>query len=244
MLIAALGLIAGGCSSKEEGKLLILCGKSFRLPMEAMVKQYEQQTGTEVEMSFGGSEELFPHVKLKSQGDLYVAHDPFIDDTKTAGSLTRAVAVGELVPVLVVKKGNPKGIQKIEDLARPGVRVILPDPKYATAGEMVVELFKKKGTYDAVMKNVEGALVRSHSDVAEHVRSGDRDAGMMWNGVARSGEWTKELDVVPAPAEYSKPVQVAVMGLSYSKRPAQVEQFLKFTETHGRKVFAEFGYVK
>ena len=247
VLVAAGLLSAGGCrskeaGSKEQGNLLILCGKSLRPPMETLVKQFEQQTGSQVEMSFGGSEELLPHVKLQSQGDLYVAHDPFIDDTKAAGSLLRAVPVGEMVLVLVVKKGNPLGIKRIEDLARPGVRVILPDPQYATAGQMVVEVLKKKGIYDAVMKNVGNALVRSHSEVADHIRLGHRDAGMMWNGVA--GGWSGDLEVVPAPAEYSKPAQVAVMGLSYSKRLAQVEQFLKFTEAHGRKVFAAAGYVK
>ena len=263
-LLTAVLLTAGGCGSKEagpgsqpsgsagqpsaapqeQGNLLVLCGKSFRLPMEALVKQFEEQTGSQVDLSFGGCEDLFPHVKFQSQGDLYVAHDPYIDNTRAAGSLLRAVPVGEMVPVLVVKKGNPLKIQRIEDLARPGVRVVLPDPQYATAGETVVEVLKKKGIYDAVMKNVENAMVRSHSEVAELVRLGHRDAGMMWNGVARSGEWSKELEVVPTPGEYPKPVQVAVMGLSYSKRPKQVEEFLKFMDAHGRKVFAESGYVK
>jgi molybdate transport system substrate-binding protein len=110
--------------------------------MEALVKQFEEQTGSQVDLSFGGCEDLFPHVKLQSQGDLFVAHDPFIEDTKAAGSLLRSVAVGEMVPVLAVKKGNPLKIERIEDLARPGVRVVLPDPQYATADQMVVEVLK------------------------------------------------------------------------------------------------------
>ena len=149
LLLAAGLFTAGGCGSKEagppsqpqeQGNLLVLCGKSFRLPMEALAKQYEAQTGSQVDLSFGGCEDLFPHVKFQSQGDLYVAHDPFIEDTKSAGSLLRAVPVGEMVPVLVVKKGNPLQIKRIEDLARPGVRVVLPDPQYATAGPIVVEM--------------------------------------------------------------------------------------------------------
>jgi len=45
-------------------------------------------------------------------------------------------------PVLVVKKGNPLNLEKNDDLARPGLKVALPNPKYATCGEMVEKLFK------------------------------------------------------------------------------------------------------
>jgi molybdate transport system substrate-binding protein len=242
-LVSAAALAGCGRSGPAPAdEVVILCGGSFRSPMERLVQHYKQVTGGHAALSFGQSEELLPKVKLKAAGDLFISHDPYVDYTRAAGALSREVVVGYLVPVLVTAKGNPKKIERLEDLTRPGVRVILPDPKFSTCGEMLEKLLVKKGILDAVMKNVEGAVVRSHKDVAEKIKLGARDAGVMWNGVAH--DWQADVQVVPTPYEYEQDVRVAVMGLSYSARPEQVEKFLKYAEARGQEVFKEFGYVK
>jgi len=181
-------------------------------------------------------------VKMKAAGDLFVSHDPYVQYTVDAGAMRRWVQVGYVAPVLVVGKGNPRKIAKIEDLAQPDLKVVLPNPEYSTCGEMVFKLLEKKGIKEAVLGNVGNALVRSHSEVATPIALGHREAGIMWNGVAHN--WLGKLDIVPAPYEYDDEVRVGIMGLSYSKHPAEVEAFLKFAEEHGPKVFEEFGYVK
>jgi len=234
-------LVLGSASAQGE-KIVVLCGGSFRPPVEKLAKMYGEETGDEVEISFGQSEDHLPKVKMKAIGDVFVSHDPYMEYTEKAGAMLRFVHVGYVAPVLVVKKGNPKKITKFEDLARPGLRVVLPNPDYATAGEMAFALMEKKGIKDAVMKNVGGALVRSHSTVGTHIKLGHRDAGIMWNGSAHN--WLDAVEIVPGPYEYDKEIRVGIMGLSYSKQPKKVEQFLKFVEKHGEKVFKEFGYVK
>jgi molybdate transport system substrate-binding protein len=244
LVAAVIVTAAGGCrpSAEEPNEVLILCGTSFRPPVEALAKRFEAETGSTVLLSFGGSEDLLPIVKNKAQGDLFVTHDPYLRFTEEAGALLGYAQVGHMVPVIVVKKGNPLKIQGYEDLARPGVRVVLPDPNYATAGKMVFELLDKRKLRQAVMENVGNAQVRSHKDVAEAIRLGHRDAGVMWNGVVHG--WRDDIEVVPGHGEKFEEIRVAVIGLSYSAKRQRVEQFLKFAETHGPKVFAEYGYVK
>lgn len=252
-LICALS--AGGCFSSPQdppatsspatppaADILILCGSSFRPPIEKLKELYEKHSPDRITLSFGGSEELLPQVKLHAVGDIFVTHDPYIDDTKKANALARSVAVGYVAPVLVTGKGNPQKIERIDDLARPGLRVVLPHPEFSTCGKMVFDLLDKKGIKDAVLANVGNAQVRSHKEVAELIKLGHRDAGIMWNGVAHT--WLDALEIIPAPYEYAEEVHVGVIGLSFSKQPEAVERFLKFVETHGPMVFAEFGYVK
>ncbi|MHB1034310.1 MAG: molybdate ABC transporter substrate-binding protein [Pirellulales bacterium] len=244
-LAAAIALATLGCGQQESAEtdeVEILCGGSFRDPMEKLVELYKKDTGQEAVLSFGQSEDLLPKVKLHAAGDVFISHDPYAQETKDAGALSRYVQVGYLAPALVVAKGNPKKITRIEDLARPGLRVALPDPKYATCGKMIFALLEKKGIKDAVLENVGNAIFRAHGETATAIKLGHRDAGVMWNGVAHA--WLDSLEVVPTPYEYDQEVRVTVIGLSYSKKKEAVEKFLKYCETKAPDVFKEFGYVK
>ena len=250
-LAAALVLLLAGCggTAQQAGgeaqpadEVLILCGTSFAGPVETLAKQYEAATGRKVVLSMGGSEDLLPQVKTHAAGDLFVTHDPYMAETEKFGAMLRWVQVGDLAPVLVVPKGNPQKIERLEDLARPGLKVIVPNPEFATCGQMLMSLLDKKGIKDAVMANVGNRLFRSHSEIGNNMKLGLGDVGIMWNGVAHN--FLDSLEIVPTPYEYDTETRVGVIGLSYSKNKELVEQFLKYVEEHGQQVFAEFGYVK
>ncbi len=222
--------------------ITILCGSSFRPPMEKLTEMYEEETGGKTELSFGGSEDHLPNVKAKLVGDVYVSHSPFQQYTQDADALLRDVEVGFLAPVLVVAKGNPKGIKSIDDLAKPDLQVLLTNPEFSTCGEMTFDLLEKKEIKDAVLKNVGNAMFKHHSEIGNKMKLGFGDAGIMWNGVANN--YLDAIEVVPAPYEYDDEIRVSVMGLSYTKQPEQIQKFLGFVEAHGPDVFKEFGYVK
>lgn len=232
---------AADAASRRE-PITILCGTSFRPPMEELTEMYQQETGRTTELSFGGSEDHLPNVKAKVAGDVYVTHSPYQQYTREADALLREVQVGFLAPVLVVQEGNPKGIDKIEDLAEPGLQVILTNPEFSTCGEMTFALLEKKGIQDAVLKNVGNAMFKHHSEVGNKMQLGLGDAAIMWNGVANN--FLDSIDVVPVPYEYDQEIVVSVMGLTYTDQPGQVQQFLDFVEAHGEAVFEQHGYVK
>ncbi|MFC1712582.1 substrate-binding domain-containing protein [Candidatus Poribacteria bacterium] len=227
---------------ESESQLTVLCGGSFRYPAEKLIQMFEEQTGMDIEISFGGSEDHLPHVQAHRAGDIYITHSPYMKYTEEAQAASRWVPVGYVRPVLVTKKGNPFNLQEVEDLARPDLKVALPDSNYSTCGEMVEELFRKKGIWDDVQKNVENAFFRSHAQTATAIKVGNRDAGMMWNGVAHT--WLDALEIIPTPYEYDEVIEVGIVGLSYSKHPKLVEEFLKFSEQNGEGIFGEFGFIK
>jgi molybdate transport system substrate-binding protein len=235
-----LGALSAAVTAADD--IVILCGSSFRPPMEKLVEMYAKETGVQLLLSFGGSEDHLPHVKTKSAGDLYVTHTPYMQYTKEADALLREVEVGYLAPVLVVRKGISKKVRKIEDLAQPGLKVVLPNPDYSTCGQMVDRLLIKKKLKDAVMKNVGSALMKHHSEIGNHLKLGSREAGIMWNGVSHN--YLDAIEVIPTKYEYDEEIRVAVMGLSYTRHKEAVDKFLDFVAKHGEKVFGEFGYVK
>jgi molybdate transport system substrate-binding protein len=242
LLAVILAGMTPASSESAEKELLVLCGTSFGPPTERLLKEFEKETGIKAVISFGGSEDLLPQVKLKTVGDVFITHDPYMEYTKEAGALIRWVQVGNVAPALVVKKGNPHKLEKIADLAKPGLKVLLPNPDFSTCGEMVFQLMEKKGIKDAVLKNVGNAMFRSHADIGNKMKLGVGDAAMMWNGVAHN--FKDAIDVIRLPYEYDEEIRVGVIGLSYTKNRAEVEKFLKFIDKRGKEVFEEFGYVK
>lgn len=239
LVIVAIRIYSPG---KTGAKLTVLCGGSFKYPVEKLVEAFEKETRIDVEISFGQCEDQLPHVKMHDVGDIYVAHTPYMKYTEDAQALSRWVSVGYVRPVLVVKKGNPLNLKGIQDLTRPGLKVALPNPEFATCGEMVEKLFKKKGIWDDVKKNVGNAFFKTHAQTAIAMKVGGRDAGMMWDGLVYN--WRDVLEIVPTPYEYERAIKVGVIGLSYSKYPKLVEEFLKFSEKNGKAIFKEFGFTK
>lgn len=233
-------VVVTGCSKKEE--IVILCGSSFPKPMEQLYSEFTAQTGIKMVTTIAGSEDFLPLVKAGQKGDILVTHDPYLDYVADANALADYVHVGFLVPVLAVQKGNPKGLTSIQDLTRPGLKIALTDPKYSTCGEMVFALLDKKGIKEAVMKNVENRLTKGHSDLGIFLKIQAVDAVIMWNGVAHT--FRDSLEVVKTPYEYDEEVRVHIIGLSYSKEPESLKQFIEFARTRGPEIFAEYGYVK
>ncbi len=247
LLIGVLCLVVViSCSKKETedkpGELVILCGSSFPKPMEQLYSEFTAQTGIKTVITIAGSEDFLPLVKAGQKGDMLVTHDPYLDYVADANALADYVHVGFVAPVLAVQKGNPKGLTNIRDLTLPGLKVALTDPKYSTCGEMVFALLDKKGIKEAVMKNVENRLTKGHSTLGTYLKTQVVDAVIMWNGVAHT--FRDSLEVVKTPYEYDEEIRVHIIGLSYSKVPELLKQFIEFARTRGPEIFAEYGYVK
>jgi molybdate transport system substrate-binding protein len=251
-ILVAVGLLVGlvigngscqfASTPAKTTELVIMVGNSFIPPTEQLIREFSKKTGLKATYTTGGSEDLLPHVKARQQGDIFISHDPYLDYTKEAGSWSDHVKVGFVAPVLVVQKGNPKGIKSLADLTAPGLTVALSNPEYSTCGEMVRALLKKKGIYDPVMKNVGTRLTKGHSNLGNFLKTRTVDATIMWNGVADT--FKEHLDLIKTPYEYDAEIKVYVIGLNYSGQPEAVRKFMVFVRENGPRIFAGHGYVK
>ncbi len=209
---------------------------------EELIERFKTKTGVTVVSTAAGSEDFLPLIKTGQKGNVLITHDPYLDYVREAGALAGHAQVGFVAPVLAVQKGNPAGLTAIKDLAKPGVRVALPNPQYTTCGQMVFDFLEKKGIKHAVMTNVANRLTKGHSTLGTFLKTGVVDAVIMWNGVANN--FRDDLEIVQTRYEYDTEIRVHVIGLSYSKSPKLVERFIEFARTDGTTIFAKHGYVK
>jgi len=67
-----------GCGEPEETptSLTLFCGSVSEPAMEKITARFEQKTGIEVNMIFGGSGTLLSQIELTEQGEIYLPGSP------------------------------------------------------------------------------------------------------------------------------------------------------------------------
>ncbi len=142
LTVAALAAIgAAGCSSAKasDGKSLSLIAYSVPKPAYDALQQAFDQTpqgkGVKWGSSYGPSGTQSQAVSNGQEAD-YVAFSLEPDLTKLVPRFVSSDwnsgptkgLVSDSVVVIAVRKGNPKHISGWDDLARPGIKIVTPDP--------------------------------------------------------------------------------------------------------------------
>jgi molybdate transport system substrate-binding protein len=262
-LAAAIGiavLIWPNTATTGGRPLLCYVGGTMTPVFNEMAAAYEKSTGRKVDVTSADSGELLATIEMPNQeGDLYVAHDPFMDIAMRKGLGVNAWCLAELYPVMVVKKGNPKNIRTVADLMRPDVRVYLTDYEHSTLGQILPVIFKRVGVDFAEFNRLKSPPThRSGSWVANQIIMDAADAALVWQVVARLRE--KDLDAIPLGEALPRPgvdaitsatgktyevapVKVAIVSLACSKRSRDIDGFVAFVVSGaGRAIFEKNGF--
>lgn len=199
----------------ESAPLRILVGGTMRPVLEALVKSYTLKTGQKVEIDNGDSGELMIRIEQTRSGDVYVCHDPFLARLVRKDFCDQAWTVASLKPVIVVPRGNPRGIAGFRDLAKPGMKLILTDDVYSTMGHVVARIAGHAGLAGPIASNTV-TTTRSGGQAANAVAIGTADASIVWNAVAFLRQ--DKLEAIPIEKEFAPRKDVdAVTSATYGK---------------------------
>lgn len=228
--------------SMVRSKLSLYCGAGIRPAMEDAVKAFEAKTGNKVEASYQGSGTLISTIKLKQEGDLYMPGDVgYLDTLAADGSVEDRRSVAWFVPVILVAKGNPKGISGLADLAKPGVKLGLGNPEACQVGRLCEQLWKKNGIDPAAIKSNTVYSSMTVNELGLKVQTNSVDAAIVWDAVANV--FKKDVDVVPIAPEKNILSHVAIGLLKYSTNKTLATQFMDFLAgEEGKAIFQQHGY--
>jgi molybdate transport system substrate-binding protein len=127
-LVLALAVLAVGCGEDEPAapnerpRLTVSAAASLTDPLTACGREFE---GADVRLSFGGSDELAAQIRQGVVPDVYAAANTRLPEQLASEGLLEApveFATNELVMAL---PGDERAIQRVEDLAAPGVRLVV-----------------------------------------------------------------------------------------------------------------------
>jgi len=253
LVIVLLVLILLGCTSvKPEGKfagkkIVVCCGAGLMKPMNELIENFEKRTGAKVEVHYGGSAEIYG-ILTTTGCDVFIPGAYYY--TKIA--MEKGYLINDTVrnvtlhiPVIAVPKGNPKHIRSLEDLARPGVRVVLGDPKACAIGKVAKKMLERIGIWDKVKKNVV-TFTPTVNQLLIYIATGQADATIIWKDMTTWAEAKGKIEVIPIPPKQNIVKTIPTAVTVYAKKDGSLEVAKAFndyiTSEEGLKIWKKWGF--
>jgi molybdate transport system substrate-binding protein len=173
--------------------LTVYCAAGLKKPIEALAKQFEQETSTTISIQYGGTGTLLSQIQVAKQGDLFIAADDgSLADAQKLNIVLEALPIAIQHPVIAVKKGNPKGINSLATLQT--AKFALANPDAASISKVARTLLG-----DARWKTLAGAATVMKPTVPELASDtviGAVDAAIVWDSTVPQ---FKELEAIEVP---------------------------------------------
>ena len=233
---------AAAPAAKPAGSIFVYCAAGAKEGISAVSKAFEAETGVKVETTFANSGQLLGQIETTKIGDVYVPGDVGFIAKAEAKNLTQGKAKEfcYFVPGIFVRKGNPKAIKGVADLARPGLKLALAEPS-AAIGQLQAQVFKKNKLDEEALKKNTVLSPATVTDVAMAVKLGTADAAIIWDAMRNFAPEDAELVTIPPEKNVVGAVPAAV--LASSKNTVAAYAFLDYlVSDKGKAILKAKGY--
>lgn len=234
VLVFALGRLRQGVkpgadeASNGSRGLTVYCAAGLRPAVEGLLMDFETRYRIPVMVQYGGSGTLLSNLQVARDGDLYIAADAsYTEIAREKGLVEEVLPLARQRPVIAVRKGNPKGIAALEDLARADVRLALANPDAASIGKRSHAILIRAGLWDRIEERVrkDGVFKPTVNEVANDVKLGAVDAGIIWDATASQ---YAEIEMVRLPALEEAVEEVQACVLTWTKQPVTALRLARF----------------
>jgi sulfate/thiosulfate transport system substrate-binding protein len=261
---------AGGGSSSSSGgaskaRLSLVAYSTPQVVYDQVIPQFAQTEagrGVTFRESFGASGDQSRAVESGLPADVVTfSLEPDMTRLVKAGLVDASWAqnahkglVSRSVVTFIVRKGNPKNIRTWDDLLKPGVKVLTPNP--FTSGAAKWNLLAGYGAKSGGGENPEAGLGFLRELITEHVAVQDKSGReALQNFASGTGDvlLSYENEAITAQrkgqkVDYVVPDQTILIEnpiavVKSSKRPQQAKAFLDYAlSAPAQQRFAEWGY--
>jgi molybdate transport system substrate-binding protein len=234
-----------GCAKVEPKTLTAFVGSASKPPMEEAARAFQEKTGIQVYLNFGGSGTLLSQIELSRSGDLYIPGSPDYmvkAERKNVIDPASVKKIAYLVPVIGVQHGNPKNIKSLSDLAGPGIEVGIGNPEAVCVGLYAIEILDYNHILTDVSKNII-VHAKSCDDTATLLSLKSVDAVIGWDVFQH---WDPDnIDVVYlAPEQLPRIAYIPGAITKFAQDSESARKFLDFlVSPEGQAIFQKWGYI-
>lgn len=234
-----------GCTQQEERAITAFCGAASKPVIEEAAQAFARKTGIKVYLNFGGSGTVLSQMELSRSGDVYIPGSPdylAIAEQRGVVDPKSTKIISYLVPAILVQRGNPRNIQILADLAKPGIKVGIGNPESVCVGLYAIEILARNNLLEAVGKNIV-TYAESCEKTASLVALKSVDAILGWDVFSR---WNPDaIDIVYLTPEQIPRLSYVPAALSvFSKDKENAQRFLEFlVSSEGQSISAKWGYI-
>ena len=250
-------LLVGGCSNQppaehpqqgqqqqlpqEPKTLFAYVGANLKEPLTDLAVAYEQKTGVKVEMTFQNSGALLNQVETAKKGDIYMPGGmPFVEQAQQKGFIDQVAGpIAYHTPIIVTPKDNPAQIASVEDLAKPGVKLVMPDKNATAIGKTVTRVFDKTGKTAEIENNLAASL-ESPAKVMAAIKMGQGNAGIVeYSNAFKEKDSITMVEIDP---QINIIDEIPITSLVFANDKEQANDFLMFVKENGPASFEKYGF--
>lgn len=251
LLAIALAASLLGCgSSAGPDRLVVYAASSLTDAFQAAAGPFADLSGSPaVAFNFGASSQLAIQLMDGAPADIFAsANEQQMALVKDAGLLLQPpVAFASNRLVLIVPADNPAGIHSLEDLGRPGVRIVtaVPGVPVRVYTDRFLEQLAADRQGAALRQAYRRNVVSEEANVRQttaKVALGEADAAIVYASDARS-DLASQLQTISLPqADSIRPLYYVAL-LRGSRNPAQGQAFIQFLlGDRGQQVLRSSGF--
>lgn len=245
LLLFALLLPLTACGSDTDPgsgttTLTVYAAASLSASFDEIADAFEaKHEGVQVRLSFGGSSDLVTQIQEGAPADVFasadVANMDKLVDAELAGAGPSDFATNTLE--IAVPPGNPAGITSLQDLARPGVKLVVCAPE-VPCGAAARQVAEEAGVGLSPVSEEQ-----SVTDVLGKVTSGEADAGLVYvTDVQAAGDGVEGI-TFPESGDVVNTYPIAPVTDSDQTNLAQEFIQLVLSDT-GQGILADHGFGK
>jgi len=230
-------------NSARAGAIEVFHADSLAGPMRELKHAYEaKNAGVTLNLTASTSKQLAERILKGEACDVFAPSAPAVIDQdlmhkKLAGSgrdaATWYVVFSANEMVLITARGNPRGIQEIADLGKPGVRFVRINAEKDLGTGRTVEFLKRaavlEGKPELAQKIVDAAMsAASVPDTVRDVKDGKADAGVVYYSAAVAAKNDVEIIRFPAGVNMSEAIRNAATVPGTARNPKEATDFVRF----------------
>ncbi|MCZ7536931.1 MAG: molybdate ABC transporter substrate-binding protein [Acidimicrobiia bacterium] len=227
-----------GRSGAVAGELTVVAASSLTGVLTDLADAFEEdRPEIEVRLSFAASPTIVAQVQEGAPADLVAtADDLTMEHLIGSGDVHEPRVFARNRLAIAVERGNPEGIDGLEDLGRSGLVVVLCDSA-VPCGRLADEALTKAGVSlqaDSREQNVKATLGR--------VELGEADAAIVY---ATDTEASTAVDSVAIPAAQNASTALPIAVVRGAGNRAGAEGFVEFLLSDaGRAILLDAGFLK
>lgn len=252
ILLAACVPPAGPSSSAKSQKLTVLAAASLTEAFQDLAERFEtRHPGVDVVFNFAGSQQLAQQIGQGVPADIFAsANNRQMQAAIESGRVisgTQQTFTGNRL-VVITPADNPAGLATLQDLVKPGIKLLLAAPEVPVGGYSIEFLEKAGGSPDfpAGFQEAVQANVVSYEEnvkaVLSKVSLGEADAGIVYTSDAPPS--LEEVARIAIPDSLNVPASYPIAMIEDSANRELAQQFLAFVlSPEGQSILANYGFV-
>lgn len=231
---------AGQTKGNDSGEtLFVYSGAGLKKPMDEIAEIYKENKNIMVEYSYAGSAQLISQMELSKKGDVFIVGSEQVYKTAMEKDLAGEYqTVAHHTPVIAVPKGNAKGIQTLEDMAKDGVKVILGDEESNAIGKTAQKIIKKNKLED--INNNVVSKAATVNEIVTQLIAGQADAAIV---TADCVFGNSDIETIAIDPQKNIDELIPIGIVKFSEKTEAAQEFVDFiVSDEGKAVFEKYGF--